>query len=111
MENEKNCCEKDSNCSQTSCPITYSMSMIGGKWRPIILMRISQGINRFGILDRSIDGISKNGNPNYRDAFVDSHLILVFRFSEWEGSGKKSQKRSKAWSPNKVGKISCPRSW
>ncbi|MDC1188671.1 DUF6089 family protein [Flavobacteriales bacterium] len=58
-----------------------------------------------------IDGISKNGNPNYRDAFVDSHLILVFRFSEWEGSGKKSQKRSKAWSPNKVGKISCPRSW
>jgi DNA-binding HxlR family transcriptional regulator len=60
MENEKNCCEKDSNCSQTSCPITYSMSMIGGKWRPIILMRISQGINRFGILDRSIDGISKN---------------------------------------------------
>lgn len=60
MENKKNCCEKDSNCSQTSCPITYSMSMIGGKWRPIILMRISQGINRFGILDRSIDGISKN---------------------------------------------------
>lgn len=58
-----------------------------------------------------IDGISKNGNPNYRDAFVDSHLILVFRFSEWEGSGKKSQKRSKAWSPNKVGEISCPRSW
>jgi hypothetical protein len=58
-----------------------------------------------------IDGISKNGNPNYRDAFVDSHLILVFRFSEWEGGGKKSQKRSKAWSPNKVGKIACPRSW
>ena len=58
-----------------------------------------------------IDGISKNGNPNYRDAFVDSHLILAFRFSEWEGSGKKSQKRSKAWSPNKVGEISCPRSW
>lgn len=58
-----------------------------------------------------IDGISKNGNPNHRDVFVDSHLILVFRFSKWEGTVKKSQKRSKAWSPSKVGEIDCPRSW
>jgi len=58
-----------------------------------------------------IDGISKNGNPNHRDSFVDSHLMLVFRFSKWEGAGKKSQKRSKAWSPSKVGEIACPRSW
>ena len=49
------------NCSNTvGCPITYSMLMIGGKWRPIILMRIVEGINRFGILERSIDKISKN---------------------------------------------------
>jgi len=34
--------------------------MIGGKWRPIIIMRIAQNINRFGILHRGIDGISKN---------------------------------------------------
>ena len=42
------------------CPITYAMKIIGGKWKPIIFMRLSQGVNRFGILSRSIDGISKN---------------------------------------------------
>jgi DNA-binding HxlR family transcriptional regulator len=33
--------------------------MIGGKWKPIILYLISKGANRFGILQRGIDGISK----------------------------------------------------
>lgn len=43
-----------------NCPITYSMKIIGGKWKPIIFMRLSQGVNRFGLLSRSIEGISKN---------------------------------------------------
>lgn len=55
-----------------------------------------------------IDGISKNGNPNYKDAYVDSHVMLLFRFSEWEGAGRRTQKRSKAWSPRKVRSIKCP---
>jgi|TARA_Y100000389_G_C17463332_1_gene523447 DNA-binding HxlR family transcriptional regulator len=60
--NEKNkCIHEEHDCNENKlCPITYSMSMIGGKWRPIIIMRISQGTNRFGILHRSIEGISKN---------------------------------------------------
>lgn len=41
------------------CPVTYTMSKIGGKWKPIILFLISKGANRFGILQRGIDGISK----------------------------------------------------
>lgn len=55
-----------------------------------------------------IDGVSRNGNPNFKDAFVASHIMLYFRFSEWEGSGKKSQRRSRAWSPRKVKSIKCP---
>ena len=43
---EKLCFEDICGCTVESCPITYSMSMIGGKWRPIIIMRISQKINR-----------------------------------------------------------------
>ena len=42
------------------CPLTYAMQVTGGKWKPIILFRLSKGINRFGILSRSIEGISKN---------------------------------------------------
>ena len=41
------------------CPVTYCMSKIGGKWKPIILFLISKGVNRFGVLQRGIDGISK----------------------------------------------------
>ena len=41
------------------CPVTYCMSKIGGKWKPIILFLIQKGANRFGILHRGINGISK----------------------------------------------------
>lgn len=41
------------------CPVTFTMSRIGGKWKPIILFLIDKGANRFGILQRGIDGISK----------------------------------------------------
>lgn len=41
------------------CPVTFTMSKIGGKWKPIILYLITKGGNRFGILQRGIQGISK----------------------------------------------------
>ncbi|WNJ18773.1 helix-turn-helix domain-containing protein [Pontibacter sp. G13] len=41
------------------CPVTYCMGKIGGKWKPIILYLITKGGNRFGILQRGIEGISK----------------------------------------------------
>ena len=42
-----------------ACPITYTMNVIGGKWKPIILSRIAMGINRFSQMQRSIPTISK----------------------------------------------------
>ncbi|XOV69172.1 MAG: winged helix-turn-helix transcriptional regulator [Fluviicola sp.] len=45
--------------SRVQCPVTYTMSVIGGKWKPIILFLISKEVNRFGMLQRNIDGISK----------------------------------------------------
>ena len=45
--------------STETCPVTFCMSVIGGKWKPIILYLISKGGNRFGILQKGIDGISK----------------------------------------------------
>ncbi len=41
------------------CPVTFTMRKIGGKWKPIILFLISNGENRFGKLQRGIEGISK----------------------------------------------------
>jgi len=41
------------------CPVTYTMSIIGGKWKPIVMHLIASGENRFGLLQRGIEGISK----------------------------------------------------
>ena len=41
------------------CPVTATMQLIGGKWKPIILYMILHEVNRFGELQRIINGISK----------------------------------------------------
>ncbi|WP_206073560.1 winged helix-turn-helix transcriptional regulator [Maribacter sp. 4G9] len=47
------------NKSPDSCPVTLCMEEIGSKWKPILLFKVSQGINRFSILLKSIEGINK----------------------------------------------------
>ncbi len=42
-----------------SCPVTYCLQIIGGKWKPIILFLLSNGVDRFGAMRRAIEGISK----------------------------------------------------
>ncbi|HML86553.1 MAG TPA: helix-turn-helix domain-containing protein [Bacteroidales bacterium] len=42
-----------------NCPVTYTMERIGGKWKLIIIHLISNDINRFGMMQRTIEGISK----------------------------------------------------
>jgi len=44
---------------RSASPVDYTMRAIGGKWKPIVLFLISKNINRFGLLKRGINGISK----------------------------------------------------
>jgi len=55
LANEKN--EKKYG-SAGDCPITSSIDMIGGKWKPVIIWLLMQESKRFGELHRSIPGIS-----------------------------------------------------
>jgi len=41
------------------CPVTYFLSMIGGKWKPVILFCIANGVDRFGAMQRAVPGITK----------------------------------------------------
>ena len=41
------------------CPVSVTVNIIGGKWKPIILYLISHDINRFGEMIGMIHGISK----------------------------------------------------
>lgn len=41
-----------------SCPLNYTMNLIGTKWKPLILFHLLEGDLRSGILQKKILGIS-----------------------------------------------------
>jgi DNA-binding HxlR family transcriptional regulator len=41
------------------CPVTKTMSVIGGKWKPIILWTVRTGTRRFGEIKKMIPGITQ----------------------------------------------------
>jgi DNA-binding HxlR family transcriptional regulator len=45
--------------SPIQCPVTAALSVIGGKWKVIILWHLRDGVKRFGELQRLVRGISQ----------------------------------------------------
>ncbi|MFN7119659.1 MAG: winged helix-turn-helix transcriptional regulator [Saprospiraceae bacterium] len=41
------------------CPVTYTLGLIGGRWKPIILWNLTQETRRFGELKRQIPMITE----------------------------------------------------
>ena len=42
-----------------ACPVTHCLSLIGGKWKPVILFCIAGGVDRFGAMQRAIPAVTK----------------------------------------------------
>ncbi len=40
------------------CPLNYTMSLIGTKWKPLVLFHLLDGGLRSGVLQKHIEGIS-----------------------------------------------------
>lgn len=50
----------DLNCFNIyECPVTSTMDVIGGKWKPMIIFLVQKGVNRFGKLSKLLEGVSK----------------------------------------------------
>lgn len=47
------------DAGKENCPVTYCLSVIGGKWKPVILFCIANGVDRFGAMQRAVPGITK----------------------------------------------------
>ena len=43
----------------TACPVTFTLSRIGGRWKPLIIYQLMSGTKRYGELKRVIPNISE----------------------------------------------------
>ena len=41
------------------CPVEVTVDVIGGKWRPVILAHLKEGVHRYGELRRQMPGVSE----------------------------------------------------
>ena len=55
-ENEQ---KENEQLEEANCPVTATVSIIGGKWKPPILSRLAEGVRRFGELQRLVPHITK----------------------------------------------------
>ena len=49
----------NSHLEEHNCPVTATVSIIGGKWKPPILSRLVEGDKRFGELLRLVPRVTK----------------------------------------------------
>ena len=66
----------------STCPIVYTMTYIGGKWKPIILGRLVNGPVRFGKLAAQIPDISRKILTEQLKELEDDGLILRHSYPE-----------------------------
>jgi DNA-binding HxlR family transcriptional regulator len=55
------------------CPVELTMDVVGGKWRPVILAHLKEGVHRYGELRRRMPEVSEK--------------MLVQRLRELEADG------------------------
>lgn len=47
------------NCIQSACPVMVTMTVIGGKWKPVIIWQLHETCLRFGELQRKVPGVTQ----------------------------------------------------
>lgn len=65
-----------------NCAVVRTVSYIGGKWKPIILIRLINGRVRFGKLTMQIPDISRKILTQQLKELQDDGLILRHQFQE-----------------------------
>ena len=64
------------------CPLTMSMNVIGGKWKPLIIFNLARSTKRFGQLDVSIPGISRKVLTSQLNELVADKIVTRTSYAE-----------------------------
>lgn len=64
------------------CPLTQALTIIGGKWKPIIIYQLHRSNKRFGQLDVAIPGISRKVLTTQLNELVNDGLITRHSYPE-----------------------------
>lgn len=67
---------------EKKCPIEFTLSLISGKWKIMILKELSQGALRYGALSKRIPGISSKVLIQHLREMEDDGLIIRQVFPE-----------------------------
>ena len=70
------------NCSNPTCPLTQALTVIGGKWKPIIMGQLRDSNRRFGQLDAIIPGISRKVLTSQLNELVRDRLVERTAYAE-----------------------------
>jgi len=65
-----------------NCPITRTVGYIGGKWKPIILVLLTDGRVRFGKITLSLPTISRKMLTQQLRELEDDGLVVRYSYTE-----------------------------
>ncbi|MCI4671826.1 MAG: helix-turn-helix transcriptional regulator [Bacteroidia bacterium] len=65
-----------------NCPLTAALQVVGGKWKPIIILSLRKSSKRFGQIDYSIPDISRKVLASHLGEMVKDGLLTRHSYSE-----------------------------
>jgi DNA-binding HxlR family transcriptional regulator len=66
----------------TSCGLEVALTVIGGKWKPLVLFHLNDGPRRFGALKRLVGGISEKVLIQQLRELADDGVVIRRDFGE-----------------------------
>ena len=64
------------------CPLTAALKVIGGKWKPLIILSLRKSPKRFGQLDYLIPQVSRKVLASHLAEMVEDQLLIRQSFAE-----------------------------
>ncbi|MFK7787485.1 MAG: winged helix-turn-helix transcriptional regulator [Crocinitomicaceae bacterium] len=68
--------------NMNNCPLTAALKVVGGKWKPIIIINLGKSSKRFGQLDFAIPEISRKVLTTHLSELVRDGMVIRNSFPE-----------------------------